>query len=108
MVQKEFPNYAHKIDFIVKIRYNRHFPWRSITIYDITELVKAALSLATTEKDIQAKFAITGIRSFHPDILHDLDYISGYAIDWTIRVKGNVENTEKKQLQNEEQSIAGV
>lgn len=54
-------------------------PGKTITIYDIPNLVKSALPIAVTPNKIVAGFASTGIMPFNPQIFTDDDFLSSYV-----------------------------
>lgn len=49
-------------------------PAKTMTIYDIPSIVKTALPVAATPKNIQAGFQSTGIWPFYPEIFEECDY----------------------------------
>lgn len=49
-------------------------PAKTMTIYDIPSIVKTALPVAATPKNIQAGFQSTGIWPFNPEIFEECDY----------------------------------
>ncbi|XP_033180906.1 tigger transposable element-derived protein 6-like [Mastacembelus armatus] len=55
-------------------------PAKTMTIYDIPNIVKTALS-AATPKNIRAGFQTTGIWPFNPDIFEECDYAPSQVTD---------------------------
>ncbi|KAL7852098.1 hypothetical protein SRHO_G00178830 [Serrasalmus rhombeus] len=56
-------------------------PAKTMTIYDIPNIVKTALPAAATPKNIQAGFQSTGIWPFNPDIFEECEYAGSQIID---------------------------
>lgn len=56
-------------------------PGRTMTIYDIPQIVREALPLATTPKNIIAGFKVSGISPFNRDIFEDDEFLPAYATD---------------------------
>jgi DDE superfamily endonuclease len=56
-------------------------PGRTMSMYDIPELVSRALPKAATPSNITAGFACTGIYPFDPDIFSDIDFMPSNVTD---------------------------
>ncbi|XP_050506078.1 uncharacterized protein LOC126884227 [Diabrotica virgifera virgifera] len=56
-------------------------PGRTMTIYDIPAIVRDALPLAATPKNIMSGFRVSGISPFNRDIFKDHEFSPGYATD---------------------------
>lgn len=56
-------------------------PGKTMTIYEIPEMVKQALPLAATSNNITAGFTVNGIYPFKPNIFTDIDFMPSYVTD---------------------------
>lgn len=56
-------------------------PGRTMSIYDIPQIVKVSLPSATTPSNIMNGFKVSGISPFNPDIFTDADYMPSYVTD---------------------------
>ncbi|GBP86800.1 hypothetical protein EVAR_99880_1 [Eumeta japonica] len=56
-------------------------PGKTLTIYDIPELVKIALPLAATLENIQAGFKVTGISPLNENIFPESEFMGAYVTD---------------------------
>lgn len=56
-------------------------PGKTITIYDIPELVKTSLPLAATIDNIQSGFRVTGISPLNENIFPDSEFSGSYVTD---------------------------
>ena len=56
-------------------------PGRSMTIYDIPEIVEKALPQATTPVNICLGFRVAGVYPFNRDIFQDDEYAPSYSTD---------------------------
>lgn len=54
---------------------------KTMTIYEIPELVKQALPLAATPNNITAGFMVSGIYPFNPNIFTNIDFMPSYVTD---------------------------
>ena len=54
---------------------------RSITIYDVPNILATSLPRATTPKNIMSGFRSTGIFPLDPEIFTDADFVSSYVTD---------------------------
>lgn len=70
-------------------------PGRSITIYDLSELLGHAFPRAFTPQNIQSGFRVTGIFPFNNEIFTDDEFLSSYVTDRPIRdqSEANLEST---------------
>lgn len=59
----------------------RNNPGKTMTIYNIPEVVKVALPLALTQNNIQAGFQATGIMPFNREKFTDIDFAPAYVTD---------------------------
>lgn len=59
----------------------RTHPGKTMTIYDIPAIVREALPLAISCKNIMAGFACTGIYPFNQNIFAEADFAPGYVTD---------------------------
>lgn len=59
----------------------RNNPGKTMTIYNIPEIVRIALPLALTQNNIQAGFRATGIMPFNRDIFTEIDFAPSYVTD---------------------------
>lgn len=59
----------------------RNNPGKTMTIYNIPEIVKVALPLALTQNNIQAGFRATGIMPYNRDKFTDIDFGPSYVTD---------------------------
>ncbi|XP_063218424.1 uncharacterized protein LOC134528602 [Bacillus rossius redtenbacheri] len=53
-------------------------PGKTMTIYDIPEVVNAAFSSAVTPRNILSGFRVSGVSPFNPDVFKDTDYLGCY------------------------------
>lgn len=56
-------------------------PGKTITIYDIPELLKISLPLAATIDNVQSGFRVTGISPLNENIFHDSEFSGSYVTD---------------------------
>lgn len=56
-------------------------PGKTMTIYDIPGIVKSALPLALSHKNITAGFEATGIYPFNNNIFQEQDFLPGFSTD---------------------------
>lgn len=56
-------------------------PGKTMTIYDIPQIVNRAFPLAATPNNITAGFRVTGIWPFNVDVFGEQDFMPGYATD---------------------------
>jgi len=56
-------------------------PSKTMTIYEIPEMVKQALPLAVTSNNITGGFTVSGIYCFNPNIFTDIDFMPSYVTD---------------------------
>ncbi|CAH1958334.1 unnamed protein product [Acanthoscelides obtectus] len=56
-------------------------PGKTITIYEILELVKTSLPLAATIENIQSGFGVSGISSLNENIFPDYEFSGSYVTD---------------------------
>lgn len=56
-------------------------PGKTMTIYDIPEMVRQALPLSATPNNITAGFKVSGICPFNPLIFTDIDFMPSYVTD---------------------------
>ncbi len=89
------PHCSHKLQLLDRSMYGpfkkmintasdtwmRMNPAKTMTIYDIPSLVKAAFPNAATPSNIQAGFGCTGIWPFNPDIFQECDYAPSQVTD---------------------------
>ena len=56
-------------------------PGTLMTIYNIPGIVRTALPMTATQKNIQAGFQCTGIWPYHPNIFQDCDFVPSQVTD---------------------------
>ena len=49
-------------------------PAKPMTIYDIPGIIKSVFPAATTPRNIQAGFEVTGVWPFNPEVFQDCDF----------------------------------
>lgn len=62
-------------------------PGKTMTIYEIPEMVKQALPLAAIPNNITAGFTVSGIYPFNPNIFTDIDLMPSYVTDWPFNIE---------------------
>ncbi|KAG5347670.1 CBX5 protein, partial [Acromyrmex charruanus] len=76
-------------------------PGKSLSIYDISEIIKTALPLATTSTNIQAGFRVSGISPLNENIFPDIEFLGSNILinreDTSIVIKA--ENDELLSVQ---------
>lgn len=76
-------------------------PAKTITIYEISELLGKAFPKAFTPQNILSGFRVTGIYPFNKDIFTDDEFLSSYVTDRPLVTETNPERTdESDQSQN--------
>ncbi|KAF2878666.1 hypothetical protein ILUMI_27503 [Ignelater luminosus] len=69
-----------------------------MSIYDIPDMVKIALSLAATSENIKICFKVAGVCLFNRDIFSDADFMLSYVTDRPARVQQLLKDTLESPL----------
>ncbi|XP_063216749.1 uncharacterized protein LOC134542016 [Bacillus rossius redtenbacheri] len=75
-------------------------PGKTMTIYDIPEVVNAAFSSAVTPRNILSGFRVSGVSPFNPDVFNDTDYLGCYVTDRPAPDENDVDSGELPNSDN--------
>lgn len=82
-------------------------PGKTITIYEIAELVGKAYSPAFSKSNIESGFSKTGIYPCNADIFTDIDFLSSSVTDRPVPNEPNIDGMSNSTAITEDLAVAG-